>query len=97
MFRVEWSNRASKEFLDTLEYWKSHNLSSEYSEKIRQAVSENVDTIKVTPYIGKKLEKTSVRKINFLSYFSLVYSVGEGTIKIVSFWDGRRCPDDLKI
>ncbi|MBV7440156.1 type II toxin-antitoxin system RelE/ParE family toxin [Weeksellaceae bacterium TAE3-ERU29] len=97
MLRVEWSNRALKEFLDTLEYWKSHNLSSQYSEKIRQAVSENIKAVQITPYIGKKIANKSIRKINFLSDFSLVYSVDESSIKIISFWDGRRCPNDLKI
>lgn len=97
MFEIIWSQRAENEYLDTLNFWISHNNSSDYSEKIIIDVENKENKISKNPSIGIPMEYRNARKIQILKHFSLIYLVEENKIKILSFWDNRRNPDDLKV
>lgn len=97
MFEIVWSEKAESEYLNTLQYWISHNKSSDYSEKIIIDVEEQENIISENPNIGKLMSYRNVRKIKVLKHFSLIYKTEESKIEILSFWDNRRSPENLKL
>ncbi|MGC4129550.1 MAG: type II toxin-antitoxin system RelE/ParE family toxin [Bergeyella sp.] len=97
MYKIIWSERAENEYYDTLIYWNYHNRSATYSEKLIAEVEEKETLISANPLLGKPHQYKNVRSIKILKHFSLIYQIIENEIFIVSFWDNRRNPEDLKL
>ena len=97
MFAIIWSAKAAHEYLGTLEFWVQHNKSATYSTKLMNAVDKTVTRLSQNPKIGSPTIFEGIYKIQVLRNFSLIYSFKESTIHIISFWDNRRNPDDLKL
>ncbi|MBV7441850.1 type II toxin-antitoxin system RelE/ParE family toxin [Weeksellaceae bacterium TAE3-ERU29] len=99
MFEIVWSDEAKEQYFKTLEFWIEHNKSNTYSIKIIDKVKEIEDKLKSSPYIGTTftIDKTEVRRVLIFRNFSLFYIIEDTCIKVVSFWDNRRNPDEMNL
>ncbi|WP_172919645.1 type II toxin-antitoxin system RelE/ParE family toxin [Capnocytophaga canis] len=101
MRSIKWSYVAEQEYVDVLQFWISHNSSNTYSQKIMKAVEEAEDMLMKNPFIAEEKEDHKdgnvlrYRKLIILQNFSLIYIVRD-MIEIVSFWDNRQNPKQLK-
>ncbi|TDX84318.1 type II toxin-antitoxin system RelE/ParE family toxin [Epilithonimonas xixisoli] len=95
MRKVEWTNRANKEFDHTFNYWINHNKSDIYSQKLLDETLRKVNLIVENPKIGAENKKNKLRRVLVLDNFSLTYKFSKNNIQIVSFFDNRRNPKAL--
>ena len=97
MPKIKWSSKAQRELNNTLIYWSERNKSETYSKKILKEVEKKQDFLERNPNSGTPLNYKSVFKVQILKFFSLVYELTIDEIKIISFWDNRRNPENLEI
>lgn len=97
MPKIKWSLKAQRELNSTIIYWNKRNKSETYSKKILKEVEKKQDFLERNPNSGTPLNYKSVFKIQVLKFFSLVYELSIEEIRIVSFWDNRRNPENLEI
>lgn len=100
MWTVKWTPEAEAQFHEILSFWIENNGSPKYSEKIIDRVEEIITLLSFSPFLGPEYELISqplkIRKVVVLHNFSMLYRVTE-EVEIVSFWDNRRDPKNLKI
>lgn len=97
MPEIKWSQKAQKELNNTLIDWCERNKSEAFSMKILKEVNIKQDFLERNPNSGIPVNYKSVFKIQVLKFFSLVYEVKKDEIRILSFWDNRRNPENLEI
>lgn len=98
MYVIKWTDKAQDEYLNTLSFWISHNKSKTFSRKLMNEVIQTENFLLRNPFSSSLIDNTrKIYKIPILKHFSIIYTVENKTIYIVSFWDNRRNPNDLKI
>lgn len=98
MFQIKWTSKAAKEKADALKFWIEKNKSNTYSRKIHLQSKKSLILLKANPYIGQELfDFEGIRCIVILRKFSIFYRIVDHSIEILSFWDGHRNPDNIKI
>lgn len=97
MKNVCWSIKASKELNEVYDYWALHNKSNVYSEKILDETFRIINLVRSQSYIGEESKIKEIRRVLILENFSLFYKVMNDEIKVLSFFDNRRDPGNLKI
>lgn len=98
MYVIKWTDKAQEEYLKTLSFWITHNKSKTFSQKIMSEVIKAEKYLSATPFSNSLLDTArKIYKAPILKHFSLIYTIDNKTVIIVSFWDNRRNPDDLKI
>ena len=96
MRQIVWTKYAQEEKINTLKYWTRRNHSPAYSKKINKESKRMLSLVKENPFIGEEVEDMrNVRHVLVLEVFSLFYYFDEGYVKILSFWDNRRDPENL--
>ena len=94
MKKVEWTNRARKEFDNTFNFWINHNKSDTYSEKLLDETLRKINLIAENPLVGEVVSRNS-RRVLVLENFSIVYRANKNSVKINAFFDNRRNPNAL--
>lgn len=97
MFQVDWTENASQQRIDILEFWIEHNQSEIYSKKIFAETLIAEQLLKENPLIGTLTDLDEIRRILILRNFSMFYTIQNHVIKILAFYDNRRNPDNLEI
>ncbi|KEY18865.1 type II toxin-antitoxin system RelE/ParE family toxin [Kaistella antarctica] len=98
MLSIKWTEHAKRENADILKFWIKHNQSNVYSKKISKETTKKLSLLKKNILMGEELEEfDTVRRILILENFSLFYTIEGNIIKILSFWDNRRNPENLEI
>ena len=97
MLKIIWSSTAQKELNNTILYWSERNKSDTYSRKILKEVGKKEEFLLKNPNSGTPLNYRSAFKVQLLKYFSLVFQLKNEEIRIISFWDNRRNPENLEI
>ncbi|HLV24542.1 MAG TPA: hypothetical protein VKY36_07185 [Moheibacter sp.] len=85
MFQIKWEKQASDELLSILEYWIAHNQSDSYSRKILEEITKIENQLLKYPLAGVLTDFMAVRKIIFLSNFSLYYRLNNKILRFFSF------------
>ena len=93
--QVIWVLNAQKDRLAILAYWEQRNKSKTYSKKLDFRFREALKLISKHPLIGKPTLKASVR-IKIVEDYLLVYEITRKYIVVLSIWDSRRNPAELK-
>ena len=93
--KVTWTVRAQNDRKEILTYWNSRNKSNLYSKKLNGLIIESLVLIAKYPLIGKRTDKENVR-IKVLRDYLIVYEVLPKEIVILTVWDCRQNPEDLK-
>ncbi len=90
MIKVVWSNRATQELEDILEYWYKRNKSYSYPNKILIASDDAIKLIIIHSGIGIETNHRNVKMRLVLNRFYLVYRINKNVIEILKFWDCRQ-------
>jgi len=93
--KVTWTKKANSERKEILEYWIERNKSKAFSIRLNLLIIENLRLILSKPAIGKKTELENVR-IRIIRDYLLIYEIKENEIIVLSIWDSRRNPPNLK-
>lgn len=94
--RVVWTKRAAEEKRRILAYWSKRNGNKSYSHKLNIKFKETLRNIAELNYLGKDTGYKKIR-VTIVESYLIFYSSHETQIDIISVFDGRRDPDDLKL
>ncbi|MDP2452904.1 MULTISPECIES: type II toxin-antitoxin system RelE/ParE family toxin [unclassified Kaistella] len=97
MKKVSWSIKASKELNEVYDYWTLNNNSNIYSEKILDETFRMINLVRSQSYIGEESKIKRISRVLILENFSLFYRSMNDEIKVLSFFDNRLDPGNLKI
>lgn len=89
--RIIWTERAQKERIEILRFWKEHNQSSAYSKKLNELIKKSLQLISKHPMIGKPTQIKNVR-VKILSNYLIIYEATPLEIIVLSIWDSRQKP-----
>ena len=96
--KVLWTPTARVSYLKILEYLADH-LSAKEVLKFNRKVEKTIMQIQKNPGLFVALNKSqNIRKGFVVKQISLVYKVlpEKNEIHLITFWDNRRNPNDLK-
>ena len=93
--QVIWSLRAQNDKKEILDYWRQKNQSNTYSKKLNELFKESIKIILDFPQIGKVTDDTKAR-IKIVKDYLIIYEETETQIFILTIWDSRQDPDNLK-
>jgi len=94
--KVNWSPLAQQKRKDILQYWKERNGNSQYSVKLNSLFKEATKQLAKFPFIGRVSDIEGVR-VKIVREYLLFYKITESTIEILTVWDSRQNPDELRI
>ncbi len=92
---IRWTIRATQDKLSIYEYWTNTNKSTLYAEKLENLFNETVKIIAIYPLTGIKTEIEDVR-IQIVKDFKIIYRIKEGVLEVLTIWDTRQNPENLK-
>jgi toxin YoeB len=93
--QIIWTEKAQKERIAIFTFWNIRNKSFSYSKKLDELIKESLKLICKYPLIGKRTDKENVR-LKVLRYYLIIYEITEKEIVVLSLWDCRQNPKDLK-
>ncbi|MCL2097631.1 MAG: type II toxin-antitoxin system RelE/ParE family toxin [Bacteroidales bacterium] len=93
--RIVWTAESEEQLIGILLYYKHRNGNSRYSKVIRQTIKLKLNLLKHQPYIGRIVNKNSIRVL-FVLHYHVFYEATATDILIHSIWDGRRNPKSIK-
>jgi|SRR5690606_9496611 len=94
--KIIWSEKAAFERKEILNYWIARNKSNSYSKKLNNLFQNNIRLLAEFPDLGTETDIPNVR-VRVVHVYLIFYEVVEDEIWILSIWDGRRNPENLKI
>jgi len=94
--RIIWTRNAKDEWQRILSFWREHTGNKKYSRKLNGKIKLTLKNIKSNNLIGKKTSKKDIRIVICL-YYLVFYKIEKERIIIITIFDSRRNPDDLKI
>jgi addiction module RelE/StbE family toxin len=92
---IIWAAQAHRDRKEILQYWRTRNQSNTYSKKLNELFKKAVRLIAQHPYIGRKTDLENIRVKPVRDYL-IVYEETPLRIEILTIWDTRRDPEDLK-
>ena len=93
--QIIWTERAQKERIEIFSFWNNRNKSVIYSKKLNELTKESLVLICKYPLIGKLTNKENV-KVKVLREYLIIYEITINEIVVLSIWDCRQNPEDLK-
>jgi toxin YoeB len=90
--RVIWSEKASQDLINILEYWRERTGSTKYSLKLYDKVKDILVVISKFPDIGPYIENQPERYF-IVDHYLIVYAENDTHISVLKIWDTRRHPD----
>jgi plasmid stabilization system protein ParE len=94
--KIEWSTEARSDIIEILSFFNERNGNNIYSRKLYGQIQKAVRLIAVQPFLGKPTDIENIRVIIFKDYL-IFYEVHAVTVMILTVWDCRQNPDELKI
>ena len=94
--KIIWSLRAQNDRKEILHYWRIHNQSDTYSKKLNLFFRKAIALIANHPEIGRKTDLENVR-VKLVRDYLVFYEETESQILILTVWDNRRNPENLRI
>jgi toxin YoeB len=92
---VIWSENAIQDRLQILDYWLQRTGNLKYSNYLNNEFENAVEILKLLPQIGRLHKKTNTRFI-VKEYYLIFYELKINQVCILSIFDGRRNPNNLK-
>jgi len=80
--KIRWSQRATEQLPETLEFWNNKNKSNEYSKKIFEEVDSILSLIIEYPELGRQTNSPRIRRILIARKYVLYYSSSEEFIEV---------------
>lgn len=92
---IIWTSTARLELKSILDFFILRNRNKTYSLKLHRKIQTEVKLLLLQPSIGKKTTMINVRGFLIENYL-LYYELKDDKIIILSVWDTRQNPDNLK-
>ena len=94
---LKWSPRAKKELNAILRYFRVRNRSSTYSHKLSKEFRKASERIRQNEKTGQFVEPNrNIRFVIVAENYQMFYRLEMRHNTVVTIWDARRNPDDLK-
>lgn len=93
---IKWSKRAEESF-DKIVKFIEENWSEKSAKKFVQKANYSLMIISQNPEIFIEVDKRDIRKGFITKQTSVYYRVYKNHIRLVTFWDNRQNPGNLKI
>lgn len=92
--KVIWTQTASIQLRQILDFWVNHNQSNSYSQNLLNNIEKNLIGIATYPERSPEsiFPETRVAAMN---HYSIYYKVTEKHIVVTAFWDNRQDPVKL--
>ena len=91
---IVWSETAAKQRRGIFQYWNKRNSSTNYSNKIRLLVNEQVQLISKNPS-SFLLTDYNENLVTVIEHFCIYFKIIQHQILITAFWDSRQDPQKL--
>ncbi len=92
---VKWTLRAIKDKMAIYEYWINKNKSVAYPQKL-ESLFNDIMTLTVSfPFSGQLTDIPDVR-IRIVKHYKLIYRITDTAIEVLTVWDTRQDPKNLK-
>jgi plasmid stabilization system protein ParE len=93
--KIIWSYQAQFDRKKIIEYWNKRNLSNVFSIKLNSYFIRTLRLLSKYPFIGRKTEIEDVR-VKIIRDYLIIYKITPLEIVVLTIWDGRQNPEDLK-
>jgi len=93
--QIVWSLQAQKDWEEILRYWETETGNIKYSTKLARLFKETLTYIAQYNYFGRPTDIPNVW-VATCKVCLIYYRVTKKNIEVVTVFDGRRNPDDLK-
>jgi len=93
---LKWSKRAKKSF-DNIVDFIEENCSEKSAKKFVRKAEHTLTSISQNPKMFIEIDKKNIHKGIITKQTSVFYRIYNQHIRIITFWDNRRNPDNLKI
>ncbi len=93
---IKWSKKAKATFDDIVDFI-TENWSEKSAKKFVRKTEHTLMLISQNPKIFAEVDKKNIRKGIIVKQISVFYRVYNQHIRIITFWDNRRNPNNLKI
>ena len=94
--KIIWTKKAQIEKIDLLKFWLEKNKSITYPSNLNKLINSSLDLISLYPNLGKQTDVGSRVRVKSIKHFDLFYKISDNEIIVLSIWDTRRNPDDVK-
>ncbi|MEQ8471646.1 MAG: type II toxin-antitoxin system RelE/ParE family toxin [Marinoscillum sp.] len=93
--KIIWSPLAQQKRKEILTYWNDRNSNPDYSRKLNSLFIEAAKQLAKFPLIGRTSDIDGVR-VKIVRDYLLFYEVTDRSIEILTIWDSRQNPDEIK-
>lgn len=93
---VRWTLRSLKDKMLIYEYWLERNQSDAYPRKLERLFKKSMSFTARFPFAGKATELEDIR-YRIVKDYKLFYSITDSTIEVLTVWDSRRNPQNLRL
>ena len=94
--KLVWTKKAFKEWENILAFWFKRSGNKKYSRKLNNKIRIIFKNIRNNNNIGKKTEIENIR-LMICSHYKIFYKIDDAVIYIISIFDSRRNPNDIKV
>jgi addiction module RelE/StbE family toxin len=88
--KINWTKKATDDYISILEYWTERNKSTVYAEKLIAVVQHKIKQIQRFPEIGSKTSKQNYRYVIIDENYLCIYKIYIDTITIMRLWHGKQ-------
>lgn len=93
---VRWTLRSLKDKMLIYEYWIERNQSDAYPKKLEGLFKKSMSFTARFPFAGKVTELEDIR-YRIVKDYKLFYRITDSTIEVLTVWDSRRNPQNLRL
>jgi plasmid stabilization system protein ParE len=96
---VEWSEDAYRDYDEILGYLV-HEFGTRSAVNFQRRLNHSIEVLKTFPLVGRSEYLNEATRIEYRSLscrqYRIIYTVMPDRILILSFWNNRRNPEDLR-
>lgn len=93
--RIIWSPRAKLDLFEILDFYYKRNGSKAYSVKLNEKFRKAIKLLEKYPALGIRTDISNVRVLVEGNY-AVFYLIKTEVIEILSIWDCRKNPEEIK-
>lgn len=94
--KIIWSHKAKIKQLEILEYYYERNQSKAYSQRLYREIRKSIGLLRKQPRLGLRTDDETARAL-IVGDFIVFYEFTKTEIIVLSIWDCRQNPEDLRI
>jgi plasmid stabilization system protein ParE len=94
--RIIWSDRAKFDLINILDFYNKRNGTKTYSKSLNANIRKTIRLLEFQSEIGAKTDVRKIRNL-IIGNYAVFYEIKPQTIEIITIWDSRQNPENLKI